>query len=328
MAASGVLVVVECEGGAPVSLSLEVLGLARRLGDALGGQVAALALGHGLGAVGAALLARGADRVYLADDPAFAPYQADAWMPDAVETARAVAPAVILIGHSTAGADLAPRLAFRLDTAVATACTEVALEADRLRFTRPCYGGKAREVASFNAAPVVATIQPKSQEALAPDPTRRGEIVPVASVLTPEAVRTRITGRVRDQADAVPLESAEVIVAGGGGLKGPDGFRGLHALADALGGAVGASRVACDLGWCPASYQIGLSGRTVAPELYLAVGISGAGQHLAGCANSKAIVAINSDPEAPIFTAARFGVVGDCHQIMPALLEAVKKVKG
>jgi electron transfer flavoprotein alpha subunit len=327
MEPSDVLVVVESEAGEPSSLSYEVLGLARRLGDALGGKVAALVLGSGLGEVGTDLLASGADRVYLVDDPALGAYQADAWLPDVVEVARSIAPAAILIGHSTIGADLAPRLAFRLDSAVATACIEVSVEAGRQLFTRPCYGGKAREVSSFVTTPVVATIQPKTQEAVAPDPIRTGEVVAVTSVLTPAAVRTRVTERVHNDQDAVVLESAEAVVAGGGGMKGSDGFRMAHALADVLGGAVGASRVACDLGWCPASYQIGLSGRTVAPDLYLAIGISGAGQHLAGCANSKAIVAINSDPDAPIFKASRFGIVGDCHQIMPALVAAIKKIK-
>ena len=328
MAASGILVVVECDGGQVSSLSTGLLGLARRLCAAAGGTVTALVLGSGLGEVGAELIARGADRVGLVEDSSLDPYQADAWLPDLVKIARSLAPAAILIGHSTVGADLAPRLAFRLDSAVATACIKVTMETGKLLFTRPCYGGKAHEVASFVAAPVVATIQPKTQEPLAPDPARGGEVIAVTSVLNPDAVRTRIIERVRDQADAVPLESARVVVAGGGGMKGPDGFRAAHALADSLGGAVGASRVACDLGWCPASYQIGLSGRTVAPQLYLAIGISGAGQHLAGCANAKTIVAINSDPDAPIFKAARFGIVGDCHQIIPAPTDAIKSVKG
>ena len=318
--ASGVLVVVENERDEPTSLS--------RLGDEMGVKVAALALGNGLSEIGAELLTHGADRVYLVDDPALDPYQADAWLPDVVEIARSIAPAAILIGHSTTGADLAPRLAFRLDTAVATACIEVRVDAGRLLLTRTCFGGKAHEVSSFVTAPIVATIQPKTQEAMSPDPDWAGEVVAVPSVLTSDAVRTRITERVRDEMDAVALESAEVVVAGGGGMKGPDGFRIAHALAGVLGGVVGASRVACTLGWCPASYQIGLSGRTVAPDLYLAIGISGAGQHLAGCANSKAIVAINSDSNAPIFKAAHFGIVGDCHQILPALIEAIKKIKG
>ena len=326
--ASAILVLVETADGQPIPLGHELLGLARSLGDVSGGDVVAVVLGSGLGNLGGDLVARGADRVCLVDDTALGAYQADAWMPDVVAATRSVEPTLVLIGHTSLGADLAPRLAFRLDAAVTTACVDVVAEAGKLLFTRACYGGNAREVASFTTGPVVATIKPKAQQALEPDPTRDGEVVRLASVLEPETVRTRITNQVRDAAEDVPLEAADVIVAGGGGMKGPAGFQVAHTLAALLGGAVGASRVACDLGWCPPSYQIGLSGRTVAPELYVAVGISGAGHHLAGCANAKTIVAINTDADAPIFKAARFGIVGDCHRVMPALIEAIEATRG
>ena len=326
--APAILVLVETADGEPIALGDELLGLARRLGDVSGGDVVALVLGSGLGDLGADLVARGADRVCLVDDAALGAYQADAWLPDLVATTRSVEPVLVLIGHTSLGADLAPRLAFRLDAPVTTACVDVVAEGGKLLFTRPCYGGNAREVASFTTAPVIATIKPKTQQAREPDPTTDGEIVRLASVLEPETVRTRITNQVHDAAEAVPLEAADVIVAGGGGMKGPAGFEVAHTLAALLGGAVGASRVACDLGWCPPSYQIGLSGRTVAPDLYIAIGISGAGHHLAGCGNAKTIVAINSDPDAPIFKAARFGIVGDCQRVMPALIEAIQAAIG
>ncbi len=327
MSASGILVIIETEAGVAAPLGYEILGLARRLGDEQGHDVTAMVLGTGLGEAGKDLPSRGADRVVRIDHPALGNYQADAWLPDIAKTARKLAPALVLSGHSIVGLDLAPRLAFRLESAVTTACIEVAAKDGKLMFTRNCFGGKAREVSSFRTATVVATILPKSQEALPPDPARSGEIVDQNSVLDANAIRTRIVERVRDANTSAALETANIIVAGGGGMKGPDGFRKAGELASALGGAVGASRLACDLGWCAPGLQIGTSGRTVAPELYFAIGISGAVHHIAGCANSKAIVAINSDADAPIYAFSRFGIVGDCHDLMPALTAAVEATK-
>ena len=324
---SGILVVVETAGGQPVDLVFEMLGLARRLADSLEGAVTAVALGTGLDGIGEVLVARGADRVLIADGAAFADFQADAWLPDLARIITEAAPASVLIGHTVPGTDLAPRLAFRLDTAVATGCDAVEIADGRPHMTRVCYGGNAREVVSFTTAPTVATIRAKTQEALEPDPGRTGEIEFVASVLDVGSVRTRIVGRKRESADGVRLENANVVIAGGRGAGGREGFEPLNELARLLGGAVGASRVACDLGWCPLSCQIGLTGRTVAPELYLAVGISGAGQHMAGCGAAKAIVSINSDPDAAIFQSSRFGVVGDCKEVIPALVEEIRKLK-
>jgi electron transfer flavoprotein alpha subunit len=305
-----------------------MLGLARRLTGGLGGAVSAAVLGCGLDGLGDALVAGGADRVLVVDDDAFADYQADAWLPDLVHLVGEAAPAVVLVGHTVAGADLAPRLAFRLQTAVATGCEAVDAVDGRILMTRACFGGNAREVVSFTTTPAVATIRAKTQEAPEADAGRVGDVVAVSPVLDAAAVRTRITDRQRETAAGVRLENADVVIAGGRGLGGPEGFESLRELADLLGGAVGASRVACDLGWCPPSYQIGLTGRTVAPQLYLAVGISGAGQHMAGCAAAKAIVSINSDADAAIFRSSRYGVVGDCGEVVPALVEEIRKLKG
>ena len=322
-----ILVIVETADGRPIDLTFEMLGLARRLADGSGGTVTAVALGNGLDGTGEILVARGADRALIADDPAFADYRADAWLPDLARIAAEEAPAAVLVGHTVPGTDLAPRLAFRLDTAVATGCEAVEIADGRLQMTRVCFGGNAREVVSFTTTPAVATIRAKTQETLEPDPARTGAIEPVDSVLDPASVRTRIAARERERTSGVRLENADVVVTGGRGVGGPEGFKHLDDLAALLGGAVGASRVACDLGWCPQSYQIGLTGRTVAPELYLAIGISGAGQHLAGCGAAKAIVAINSDPDAAIFRSSRIGVVGDCQEVIPALVEEIRKLK-
>ena len=324
---SGILVVVETADGQPVELVFEMLGLARRLADGAGGAVTAAALGTGLDGIGEVLVARGADRVLIVDDAAFADYQADAWLPDLATFVTDTTPAAVLIGHTVSGADLAPRLAFRLDTAVATGCEAVDIVNGRPHMTRACFGGNAREVVSFTTIPAVVTIRAKTQESLEPDAGRKGDIEFVAPVLEAGSVRTRIVGRERERARGVRLENADVVVAGGRGVGGPEGFGPLDELARLLGGAVGASRVACDLGWCPPSYQIGLTGRTVAPELYLAVGISGAGQHMAGCGAARNIVSINSDPDATIFGSSRFGVVGDCREVIPALVEEIRKLK-
>jgi electron transfer flavoprotein alpha subunit len=323
-AAIDVLVVIEMAEGRPLDLSYEMLGLARTCVDAGGGSVHACVLGSALDDIGDELVARGADRAYVVEAPALAVYQADAWLPDVAAIASAIKPAAVMIGHTPQGADLAPRLAFRLGTIVATSCSRAAFADGRLQVTRACYGGKAEEVVSFRTQPAVFTVKGKCF-APRPQEDRRGEVVRTPSVLDPASVRTEVREVRRDAGEGVRLESANVVVAGGGGMKGPQGFELLGRLAEMLGGAVGASRVACDLGWCPPSRQVGLSGKTVAPELYLAFGISGAGQHMAGCANAKNIVAINTDADAPIFRFARYGVVGDCHELMPALIDLLER---
>lgn len=314
---SGALVILELVGGKPAAVGLELLALARTLAG--GGRVAALALGADQ-RVAQTLIAQGADRVYLSDDPAAAAYNSDAWTGCAAGLAREQNPAVILTAHNSSGADLAPRLAFRLDYGCATGCVAIAEHNAALQFTRPCHGGNAREIVSFKNRPAVATVRPGIYRALAADVTRSGEIVAVA--LPPS--RVRVIERKRDSGGAQRLEDAKVIIAGGRGLSGPQGFKVLEPLAAILGGVVGASRVPCDLGWCPHAMQIGLTGKTVTPELYIAVGISGASHHLAGCGNAKTMVAINSDADAAIFREAKFGVVGDYAKVVPALTAAIR----
>jgi electron transfer flavoprotein alpha subunit len=320
-----ILVVAEAEDGAPTDLSREMLGLARRLADATGGAVEAVLLGDRLVDAAGELIAFGADRVHMGDGAPYTVYLAEIWLPKLMDIATAAEPAVILIGHTVMGADLAPRLSFRLGTTVATACVEADIKDGRLHATRPCYGGAAREVVSFKTEPAVLTIKPKSQAALDREDGRAGDVVRVS--LDVGETRARIVERKIETMAGARLETAEVVVAGGRGIDGPEGFKKAQELADVLGGAVGASRVACDLEWCPPSYQIGLSGRTVAPELYLALGISGAGQHMAGCASAKTIVAVNKDANAEIFQSSRFGIVGDCREILPPLIDELRKLK-
>jgi electron transfer flavoprotein alpha subunit len=238
---------------------------------------------------------------------------------------RAADPAVVLIGHTTSGADVAPRLAFRLEAAVATGCVGVGVDAGMLHFTRPCYGGNVRETVSFNTRLAVATVRGGCHDAFPRDAMRRGDVVRIP--LEKTALRARVIERQRESGGDMRLEDARVVIAGGRGLDGPDGFEVLARLARELRGAVGASRVPCDLGWCPHSMQIGLTGKTVTPELYIAVGISGAGHHMAGCGNARNIIAINTDPQAAIYKDARWGVVGDYRKVIPPLIEAIRSLR-
>lgn len=324
---NGVLVVVEVLENQPIDLGLEMLALARRLTDSMGGIVTAVAFGTGLETTGETLIAHGADQVLINDNAIFANFHAEAWLPDLSKMIAEVAPALVLIGHSETGTDLAPRLAFRLDVDVATSCESIEIINGRPHMTRSCFGGLAREVVTFTKTPALATVRSKSQQALPPMKERAGEIKHVDSILDENSMRTRVVNREREKVDGAKMESAKIVIGGGLGLGGPEGFKTLNEIAELVDGAVGASRAACDLDWCPRSYQIGLSGRTVAPELYIAVGISGASHHMAGCGNSKTIVSINSDPNAEIFKSSRFGIVGNSKEIMPALAEEIRKLK-
>jgi electron transfer flavoprotein alpha subunit len=315
------LEIAETAEGRPASVVYEALGLARRHADAASGSVEACIVGDARPDTANDLIRHGADRIYALDSPG---NSSEAWVADVVALIRESRPDVVSIGHTALGAELAPRLAFRLDSAVVTSCVDARFTDGRLQLTRPCYGGKAREVVSIRTAPAVFTIKPKSFEPCVADEARRGEVVARASVVDRSALRTKVREIRRNPDEDASLESAQVVVAGGGGMKGPQGFELARRIADLLRGAVGASRVACDLGWCPPSYQVGLSGKTIAPQLYIAIGISGAGQHMAGCGNARNIVAINSDRDAPIFRFARYGVVGDCHELMPALIERLE----
>ncbi|HET9403386.1 MAG TPA: electron transfer flavoprotein subunit alpha/FixB family protein [Burkholderiales bacterium] len=321
---SELLVVVELAQGKPAAVSLELVGLARRLAAQTGGgRVSVLVFSREL-AIADLLIARGADRVFTAADPAVAEYNSDISLAYAVKATSAAAATLVLAGHTAQGADLAPRLAFRLKSVAATGCVSVTADRGVLLFTRSCYGGNARETVSLKTVPAVATVRGGCYDAMPADAARRGDIISLTGEIA--VSRIRVIERRRGSGEQARLEDARVIVAGGRGLNGPEGFRLLEELADALGGVVGASRVPCDLGWCSHSMQIGLTGKTVTPDLYIAVGISGASHHLAGCGNAKTIVAVNTDPAAAIFRQAHYGIVGDFQKVVPALATEVRKL--
>jgi electron transfer flavoprotein alpha subunit len=317
------LVVTEIRAGRPTGPSIELLGLARRLaGDGVGParEVAAVAFGPHATFNASELIAHGADRVFVVGDADLLEFDSDRWCAALASITREIQPELVLLGHTPCGSDVAPRLAFRVGGAVASGCTEITREGGCLLFTRTCYGANARELLRLHASPAVATLRSGSCDGAPVDRSRSGTVVTCA---VPGHGRSRVVARQRDSGEAVRLEDARVVLAGGRGVNGPEGFGVLQALASSLGGAVGASRVACDLGWCPKSWQIGLTGKSVAPELYIAAGISGASHHMAGCGSAKVIVAINSDPDAPIFRQARYGVVGDCVEIIRAITAAL-----
>ena len=324
--AQDVLVVGELAEGSVSSTTVELLGQATRL--AQGGKVSVTLLGAGATGSAGAAFAAGADRVFVSDDANYDMFRSDQWLA-AVEAALDQAtPGVVLIAQSMVGRDLGPRLAFRRGTAVAMDCLRVEpAEGGGVRATRSAYGGNAHATYSFATSPAIVTVRAKSQEPIEPRAGASGETVALPAA---GASRTEIAGREAAVKEGLQLQDASIVVSGGRGLGAPEGFKLVEALADAFGrdkAAVGSSRAACDLGWYPPSQQVGLTGKVVTPDLYVAVAISGASQHMAGCSGSKNIIAINKDREANIFKAARFGIVGDYKAVLPELIEAIKALK-
>jgi electron transfer flavoprotein alpha subunit len=322
---SGILVVGEVAGNALSPFSTELLGAARRL-DGAGGDVSCALLGSGVEGVAQEAIAFGADKVYVVDDAALTQYTTDGYV-QAMEAIVAQAnPAVILIGQSNTGRDLAPRLAFRLNTAACMDAIDLAVSDGKLSVTRPSWGGNALSVNSFTTMPQIATVRVKSQEPLPRDDSRSGDVAKVDVQIDPSSIRTKVVSREEIETTGIRLEDAEVVVGGGRGVGSEEGFAILQDLANQLNGAVGATRAACDMGWRPIADQIGLTGKVVSPTLYIAVALSGASQHMAGCSGSKNVIAINKDPEANVFNVSRFGIVEDYKKVMPAFIEAVKKL--
>ncbi len=315
------LVIGEITEGAASSATLEGVTAARGLGAE---RVSVLLAGPDAAGAAQSAIAGGADAVYTVSEGPAADGEFDAIVDAAYAAASQTSPACVIGAKTLTGRDVMPRLAFRLGTALAADCTALALdELGRVLATRPTYGGNAEATVACLGSPAVVSLRPKSIDAQAPDPSRTGEVAELAFEAN---VRTRTLERVEAQAEGVRLEDARVVVSGGRGLGGPEPFEQLQQLADMLGGAVGASRAACDAGWVASSYQVGLTGKTVTPDLYIAVGISGASQHMAGCSNAKTLVAINKDGGANIFKEARFGVTGDWRKVLPAFMEQLHEL--
>ncbi len=326
---SDVWVIIEHQDGAPKKISLELLGRARDLAPALGGKVVAFVPGNGVSTVAKGLGARGADTVYAADHALLQPYTADAYAQTISEALRAEQPTLVLIGSTAQGRDYAPRVAARLGAGIVTDCTSLVAAGGHLVATRPMYTRKAIGTVAFSGGGTrIAVILPAVYPVPPAEAGRRAEVRNFQVTLDRKLVRTKVREVRPIQRETVPLTEADVIVSGGRGLKSPENFALLDALAKALGAAVGSSRPPVDSGWVPHDYEIGQTGKTVSPQVYLACGISGAPQHLAGMSGAKHIVAINKDPNAPIFQLADLGIVGDLFEIVPKLTEAIKKAKG
>lgn len=323
--AQDVLVVGELAGGAITSTTAELLGGAGELGE--GGAVSVALLGTGASDAAAGAFAAGAGRALTNDDAAYDQYRSDQWVA-AIESALDQTGAdLVLVAQSMAGRDLAPRLAFRRETAAAMDCVAVEMDGGTLKATRPCYGGNAQATYSFATSPAIVTVRAKSMGAL--DPAREGASGETGELPDASESRSEITDFEEAVSEGLKLEDASIVVSGGRGLGDAEGFRTVEELAEAFGrdrSAVGASRAAVDLGWYPPSQQVGLTGKVVTPDLYVAIAISGASQHMAGCSGSKTIVAVNRDAEANIFKSSAFGIVADYKEVLPPLIEAVKNL--
>ncbi|QZA32408.1 electron transfer flavoprotein subunit alpha/FixB family protein [Hydrogenibacillus sp. N12] len=317
------LVVAEVKGGALRQVALEALTAGRRFEPS---EVIAVLLGAGgLDEPAAALGRRGADRIVIVEHESLGAYTPDAYLQALLQVVEREAPEVIVFGHTAIGRDVAPRLAARLGAGMVSDAVDVRSEGGEVRIVRPIYAGKAFEVRTFTDRPAVLSIRPNNLPL--PDEAA-GRTAPVERLAVDlKDLRSIVREVVKKTAQGVDLAEARVVVAGGRGTKGEEGFRLLRELADVLGGAVGASRGACDAGYADYALQIGQTGKVVTPDLYIAAGISGAIQHLAGMSGSKVIVAINKDPEAPIFQVADYGIVGDLFEVVPILIEEFKKVK-
>ncbi|MBI4769758.1 MAG: electron transfer flavoprotein subunit alpha/FixB family protein [Chloroflexi bacterium] len=321
---SGILIFAETDGGALLPNFWEGVTAARELAAQTGEPLRVAVSGWELDAAGDANRA-GASDVYLLEDPRLAEPWPDAHLTALHALCRELQPAAVVMPRTLLGMEVAARLAHRLDAGVAQDAMTLAADGGALTVTRPAFGGAAVATVRLPRRPWIVVPRPGAFP-----PEAAGEVggraIPVRPAFPPGALKTAPVSRQRQQSGRQSLEGARVILSGGRGLGGPEPFRLLEEIAELLGAAVGASRPPCDAGWVPPSLQVGLTGKTVSPEVYIAVGISGATQHLSACSSARTIVAINNDPEAPIFRVATYGVVGDWQEVLPAFREALKAV--
>jgi electron transfer flavoprotein alpha subunit len=321
------MTIAEQRDGEIRKISYELVSEGRRLADSLGQEVTTILLGSNIKDKAATLGHYGADKVLVADDPRLDPYTTDAYVSVIAELVKANDPAILILGASVQGKDLSARLSAKLGVGMAQDCTVFAVEDGNLVATRPIYAGKAYSKVSFSDSfPQMATARPNVMTLNDPDTSKSAEIVDASFTLDDSAIKTKVADIMKDESGKVDLTEADKIVSGGRGMKGPEHYNILEDLAEVIGATVGASRSAVDAGWRPHTDQVGQTGKVVSPNLYIACGISGAIQHLAGMSTSKVIVAINKDPDAPIFQKADYGVVDDLFKVVPPLTEEIKKI--
>ncbi|CUA80714.1 electron transfer flavoprotein subunit alpha/FixB family protein [Anoxybacillus suryakundensis] len=324
----GIWIYIEVKDGHVAPVSLELLGAGRALADKRKTELAGVLIGSGVKTIAPTLFQYGADVVYVYDDPIFEHYRTEPYMRALLDCCHKHKPEVILYGATPSGKDLASAIATDLPTGLTADTTILDIEEDTglLLASRPAFGGNIMAtILCKKYRPQMATVRPKVMKALPQDPSRTGKIVEEHIELREEEMRTKVLEIVREATKKARIDEADIIVAGGKGMGSKEGFQLIHQLAEVLGGAVGASRDVVEAGWIDHHHQVGQTGVTVTPKIYFAIGISGAIQHVVGMQNSDLIIAINKDPNAPIFQSCHYGIVGDAFEIVPLLIERFKE---
>jgi len=325
----GIFIVGEVSNGRVASITAELLGIGRELSKELGHELSSVFVGSRITEAAEEAIALGADKVYIIDSPLFEDYLTDSYVAALERLCKRTMPEVLLLGQTYIGKDLAPSLAFRLQTGVTLDCVGLSIDPKTklLKKIKPVYGGNALAIyVTETGRPQMATVRPKTIPPSDQNPSRKGKVIPFDPKLGKSSIRTRLIGKKKTEIEGLRLEDADVIVCGGRGLDGPEPYRQLEELARILNAAVGASRPPCDNGWVPSHYQIGLTGQLVSPDLYIGIAVSGSSQHLAGVLGSKNIVAINKNSKANIFGVAKYGVIGDYKDVLPSFIAKCKEL--
>jgi electron transfer flavoprotein alpha subunit len=320
----------ESDEGRLRSHALELVSKGRELAEKLGEQTVAVLIGHNVKGNADALIHQGADKVYVVDAEVFSKYTTDAFTAALSQLAQDHKPGTLLLAANTTGRDLAPRVAARLGVGLSADCTGLEInDGGVLVQTRPAYGGKVLcEIVTSEVRPQMATVRPNVFKPGEPDNSRTGEAEEVSIEVSSDKVRTEVLEHVKEVSEGmICVDEADVVVCSGRGIKDPENLELPTKLAELLGAAVGGSRPIVDLGWLPPTQQVGQSGRTISPRLYFALGISGAIQHTAGMSSSEIIISVNKDPDAPIFEYSDFGIVGDIFDVVPEIIEEIKRVQ-
>jgi electron transfer flavoprotein alpha subunit len=325
----GVLVFSEAVEKEIATINKELLNIGRRLSDDLNEPLSIVLISKDVQEIAKEFIALGADKVYTIDSPSWAEPHPDFYLDVFAQVCQQLKSGIVLLGQTDMGRDVAPRLAARLQTTVTLDCIELTIDPDtkQLLQTKPVYGGNALAIwTSELNKPQIVTLRPRSVPPAEPDRSRKGEVIDLSITVDKAMIKSQLVEAVKEEAEGIKLEEAKVIVAGGGGIGGAGGFNMLKELAALLKGALGVTRIPCDEGWMPISLEIGQTGHIVSPDLYIAIGISGAPQHMAGCSNSRCIVAINKNPEANIYEVSDFGLVGDYRQALPPFIEKCREL--
>ena len=309
-------------------VSRELLAWGRELADSMGSRLVSVLIGHGIASKAEELIPAGADKVYVIDDPSLENFLCDRQVNILEELISRFGPSILIASATTQGRTVMPMLSARIGCGLTADCTELSTdpESGRLIQTRPAIGGNVMaDIKTRGRDPQMCTVRPKSKKPLCPDFSRKGEVIRISSSSGSLESALTYLGFIPETSTGLPIQEAEIIISGGKGMKNPKNFSKLEELARLLGGTVGASRMAVDLGWAPYSAQVGLSGKSVTPRIYFAFGISGAVQHIAGMSGAETIIAVNHDPEAPIFRVADLSIHGDAMEILDGLINSLKE---